>query len=306
MNKILASITDWISEYKNTEVSLRASSESDPTNDKKKINLDLLREDWRRSLTEALRDEDVQSATNQERIDLRKARQEKIKYDKQEQRAANKVDQLRSEFMDQYQTPEQKIMSFFSSTPIIPWHILDMKIQNKGIYNHLTIYQNKFAKKFADVIDVAEKMKLLDERMSNIKLDMRPATTEPNVKDRSIVSGNDGWNDNDKWVPDITYARNQWYNCTAERETEIRNIIADLWTEFGLSESEAIQLFVLRMWLGKYGWQGSDGRFCNVGNYRRFAIGPVVNGEVPYLYVNDDDAWFNEDSSKYARPQLSN
>ena len=53
-----------------------------------------------------MQDEDVQSATNQDRIDLRKARQEKIKHDKQKQRATTKVDQLRSEFIDKYQIPE--------------------------------------------------------------------------------------------------------------------------------------------------------------------------------------------------------
>lgn len=202
----------------------------------------------------------------------------------------------------------EAIKYFLSPTPAISSHTLDLKVQGREIYNHLTIYQNKFAEKFANMTDFAEKMKPLDDRMSKIKLDNRPVTGEANVKDRSIVNGNDKWNNHHKWVPDVTYVRNKWYNCTKEREIEIRGIITDLWTEFGLRESEAIQLFVLRMWLGKYGWQDYDGAFGYVGNYVEFAIGPVDgNGHVvPCIYFDDDVAWFSTRSEKCADPQLSN
>jgi hypothetical protein len=99
---------------------------------------------------------------------------------------------------DQQKTVEQLrtanlevIKHFLSPKPAISSHTLDLKVQGREIYNHLTIYQNKFAEKFANMTDFAEKVKPLDERMSKIKLDIRPATTESNVKDRSIVSGND-------------------------------------------------------------------------------------------------------------------
>ena len=152
MNKILASITDWIGEYKNTEVSLRASSENDPTNKKKKTNLDGLREDGRKSLRDALQDKDVQPMIYQDRIDLRKARQEKIKHDKQESKAIAKVDQLRSEFMDEYQTLEQRVMNLLVPIPAIQWHMLDMEVLGKSIYDHLPKLQKKFSQKLSQVI----------------------------------------------------------------------------------------------------------------------------------------------------------
>ena len=221
---------------------------------------------------------------------------------------------------DKYNVDTQKIQveqnleamrNILTPTSITKSHTLDTTAYYWGeqvsIYNHLSIYQNKFAENFAGTSDFAEKMKLLDDRMSKIKIDDRPATTGSDVKDRSIVSGNDNWSDDDKWASDVTYVRNKWYNCTKERGIEICSIIADLWTEFGLNLSESIQLFVLRMWLGKCGWQDFDGRFYNVGESGSFAIGPVdCNGNVPHIYFNDVDSWFGSDWQKDAIPQLSN
>lgn len=204
---------------------------------------------------------------------------------------------------EQHKAREKQLMSFLALTPVIPWHTLDMQVQWESIYNHLVIYQENFAKKFAELPDFTDKMKLFDTRIARINMDTRLDITQLDVKDRFVM--NDAI-----WVPNVTYVRDshtaKWYKCSAQREQEIRALIADLSEEFTLTEAQAIQLFVLRKWLGKSGRQDYEGNFDGVGSYGEFAIGPVTDdGSVPYLYFTNSSAWFGSGSVKSAIAQLS-
>ena len=227
------------------------------------------------------------------------------------------------EFLQQY----KKLMNFFLPIPAISWHTLDMKVGENLIYDHLSIYQNKFAKKFATIPNFVEKMKLLDETIKKFKLDTRPSTKEKNVKDRSIVNGNDSWNREDRdnfWVPDVTFVRkvdwnlleklinknNNGYTATRQNEKDIHNTIRNIKDSFNLNpgdynnESDALELFVLRMWLGKYNFQNEQGvNFFNWSGH--IAIGPVNDkNRVPVITIHNEFCKFGDMRASSAVAQL--
>lgn len=228
------------------------------------------------------------------------------------------------EFLQEY----EKLIRFLTPIPATSWHTLDMKIGENLIYDHLSIYQNKFAKMFATIPNFVEKMKLLDETIKKLKLDTRPSTKEKNVKDRSIVNGNDLSNEYDEdnfWVPNVTFVRkvdwnfleklinknNNGYTATRQNEKDIRNIVRNIKDSFNLNpgdynnESDALQLLILRAWLGKYNYQNEKG--VNVFNWSGYvAIGPVNDqNRVPVIIVHNNFCRFGDMKSSSALAQIT-
>ncbi len=194
----------------------------------------------------------------------------------------------------------------------------DPKYDN--LYSHQQKFQDTLIANYANNSTAVEKMNSVLSDIDTIKLDVMPLKNEEQslpVNERSVVHGWDAQQSTNDvaWADSISYGRNQayvWLPVEGEKdengvEKEILiDTIIDKLIGVGVSESDAIRLIVLRLWLGKYGCQGSDGGFYSVGDYGGFAYSRAGDGDVRCFYFNGSGAWRSSDWQEGARTILRN
>ena len=235
-----------------------------------------------------------------------------------EERATEKLKQWRS-FLENNQTPEQKLMNFLTPVPAIPWHTLDMEVQGKKIYHLLPILQVKLSEKLSQVKskkfvgrenEFDEKLEWYLTSIDTIKMHMpQPLASEKNtyVEYKTIVLGSELWNNHIISVDGTVLCRNEGYNWWSKKQMEdfankVDAIIDGMMSDFALSEREAVEMVFLRKWWGLYGWQSSAGSFYDVGCSGSFVFSHVrYDGGVRCLYLYASNAWRDRRWQKSAR-----
>lgn len=223
----------------------------------------------------------------------------------------------------QQQRPGQKektnINTIKSMTPVkraIESHN-DPKYDN--LYSHQQTFQDELIKNYASNSKAVAKMEEILPDIDKIKLSVMSLRSEEqqlNIKDRSIIYGHQKWNDAEEWVDDaeewvdeVSYGRNEeWHNWWNEAEmNDFRKNIDNIFyvlSASGVSESDAARLIILRLWLGKYGYQDPDGMFYGVGEFGNFVYSRIkqFSGKyyhiICYFYFDDLIAWRRSTSEK--------
>lgn len=177
----------------------------------------------------------------------------------------------------------------------IEGHTLDMAVEWHPIYNHLALFKKRLIEvhgKNQKLKDALKEPSSLINRIKELKLynpSIKQEEQDMDIIKRTILSwdqlGSEGEWTTKTGVEGAVYVRKDGLT----QDVPVKELIEEIqW--YGLSEDDAIRLFVLIAWLPKTGCQNVGGYWQNVGYCGYYAFTATKNSRIWYLYFSDSDA----------------